>query len=198
MNIIFDIGMVLIKWDPRNLYRKIFTDEAKMEWFLANVCTNEWNLEQDRGRSFSDAVKLITPHHPEFAVEIAAYDVRWAEMIPGVIEGSVDILETLHKKDAPLYAITNWNQDKFRETKLNYPFLNLFRDIVVSGDEKLIKPDAAIFELCLKRNKLQATDCLFIDDSLKNVKGAEAVGMQAHNFTTPEKLRSDLKARGLL
>ena len=198
MNIIFDIGMVLIKWDPRNLYRKIFNDEAKMEWFLDNVCTNEWNLEQDRGRSFSDAVKLITPHHPEFAAEIAAYDIRWAEMIPGVIEGSVDILETLHKKGAPLYAITNWNQDKFRETKLNYPFLNLFRDIVVSGDEKLIKPDAAIFELCLKRNKLQATDCLFIDDSLKNVKGAEAVGMQAHNFTTPEKLRSDLKARGLL
>lgn len=198
MNIIFDIGMVLIQWDPRNLYRNIFTDEAKMEWFLANVCTNAWNLEQDRGRSFGDAVKLITPHHPEYAAEIEAYDKRWGEMILGVIEGSVDILEALHKKVAPLYAITNWNQDKFNETKLNYPFLNLFRDIVVSGDEKLIKPDPKIFEICLKRNKLKAADCLFIDDSEKNVKGAEAVGMQAHHFTTPDKLRNDLKKRNLL
>jgi 2-haloacid dehalogenase len=198
MNIIFDIGMVLIKWDPRNLYRKMFTDEAKMEWFLANVCTPDWNLEQDRGRSFGDAVKHITPLHPEYAAEIDAYDKRWAEMIPGVIDGSVDILETLHKKGAPLYAITNWNQDKFNETKLNYPFLDLFRDIVVSGDEKLIKPDPAIFELCLKRNKLKAADCLFIDDSEKNVKGAQAVGMKAHHFTTPEKLRQELRALQLL
>ena len=198
MNIIFDIGMVLIQWDPRHLYRKIFDDETKMEWFLANVCTSAWNLEQDRGRSFAEAVTQITPHHPEFAAEIDAYDKRWAEMIPGAIEGSVDILEALHKKGAPLYAITNWNQDKFNETKLNYPFLNLFRDIVVSGDEKLIKPDPKIFEICLKRNKLNAADCLFIDDSEKNVRGAEAVGMQAHYFTTPDKLRIDLKKRNLL
>ena len=198
MNIIFDIGMVLIQWDPRHLYRKIFDDETKMEWFLANICTSAWNLEQDRGRSFAEAVTQITPHHPEFAAEIDAYDKRWAEMIPGVIEGSVDILEALHKKGARLYAITNWNQDKFNETKLNYPFLNLFRDIVVSGDEKLIKPDPKIFEICLKRNKLNAADCLFIDDSEKNVRGAEAVGMQAHYFTTPDKLRIDLKKRNLL
>ena len=198
MNVIFDIGMVLIEWDPRNLYRKIFDDEAKMEWFLANVCTPPWNLEQDRGRSFAVACNQLAKEHPAHAQNIHAYNERWAEMIPGVIEGSVDILESLHKKGVALYAITNWNQDKFRETKLNYPFLNLFRDIVVSGDEKLIKPDAAIFELCLKRNKLNAADCLFIDDSLKNVKGAEAVGMQAHHFTSPEKLRSDLKASGLL
>jgi len=198
MNIIFDIGMVLIQWDPRHLYRKIFDDETKMEWFLANICTSAWNLEQDRGRSFAEAVTQITPHHPEFAAEIDAYDKRWAEMIPGAIEGSVDILEALHKKGAPLYAITNWNQDKFNETKLNYPFLNLFRDIVVSGDEKLIKPDPKIFEICLKRNKLNAADCLFIDDSEKNVRGAEAVGMQAHYFTTPDKLRIDLKKRNLL
>ena len=155
-------------------------------------------MEQDRGRSFFDAAKLLASEHPKYTDEISAYDTRWHEMIPGVIAGSVDILEALHKKGAALYAITNWNQDKFRETKLNYPFLRLFRDIVVSGDEKLIKPDPAIFEICLKRNKLNAPDCLFIDDSLKNVKGAEAVGMQAHHFTTPEKLRGDLKSRGIL
>jgi 2-haloacid dehalogenase len=198
MNIVFDIGMVLIAWDPRHLYRKIFDDEAKMEWFLAHVCTNAWNLEQDRGRSFAAAVKEATTRHPEFASEIAAYDERWIETIPGSIDGTVDILETLHKRRVPLYAITNFNQDKFRQTKLQFPFLNLFRDIVVSGDEKLVKPDPAIYELCLKRNKLAAADCLFIDDSEKNVQGAEAVGMKAHHFTSPEGLRLELKQLGVL
>ncbi len=198
MNVIFDIGMVLIAWDPRHLYRKLFSDTEKMEWFLANVCNHDWNVEQDRGRSFADAVKLLHAEHPQYTDEISAYDTRWSEMIPGAITGTVDILEALHKNKTPLYAITNWNQDKFRETKLNYPFLDLFKDIVVSGDEKLIKPDAAIFELCLKRNKLTAAECLFIDDSLKNVKGAEAVGMKAHHFTTPENLRAELKSLKLL
>jgi 2-haloacid dehalogenase len=198
MNIIFDLGMVLISWDPRHVYRTIFDDEAKMEWFLANICTNAWNLEQDRGRSFSEAVKQLSAQHPEYADEIAAYDKRWAEMVPGAISGSVDILEALHTKGVPLYAITNWNQDKFRETKLRFPFLNLFRDIVVSGDEKLIKPDAAIYEMCLKRNKLVAADCLFIDDSVKNVRGAEAVGMKAHHFTSPDALKVALKGFQLL
>lgn len=198
MNVIFDLGMVLIAWDPKLLYSKIFSDEAKVDWFLKNICNHDWNLEQDRGRTFSEAVQILTLKHPEYADEISAYDKRWHETIPGAITGSVDILEALHKNGTPLYAITNWNQDKFRETKLRFPFLNLFRDIVVSGDEKLIKPDPAIYELSLTRNKLKAADCLFIDDSLKNVKGAEAVGMKAHHFTTPEKLKSELKALKLL
>ena len=198
MNVVFDIGMVLIEWDPRHLYRKIFTDEAKMEWFLANVCTPDWNLEQDRGRKFSDAVKLTSAQHPEYAAEIEAFDSRWTEMIPGVIEGSVDILEALHKKGVPLYAITNWNHEKFHQTKLNYPFLNLFRDIVVSGDEKMLKPTPEIFYLLARRNNISLSDSIFIDDSLKNVKGAEAVGMQAHHFASPGGLRSDLVRRGLL
>ncbi len=198
MNIIFDIGMVLISWDPRNLYRKIFDDEAKMEWFLTNVTTSEWNLEQDRGRSFADAVKLLQVKHPQYTDEIAAYDSRWSEMIPGAISGTVDILENLHKIKTPLYAITNWNQEKFHQTKLNYPFLHLFKDIVVSGNEKLIKPDPKIYELCIKRNNLQPAECLFIDDSLKNVIGAEAMGMKAHHFTSPEKLRAELKSLGVL
>lgn len=198
MNVIFDLGMVLVKWDPRILYRKIFDNEEKVDWFLTNVCNHNWNLEQDRGRTFSEAVKLLVAEHPTYADEISAYDTRWHETIPGAIDGSVDILEALHNKNVPLYAITNWNQDKFRETRLRFPFLNLFRDIVVSGDEKLIKPDAGIYELCLKRNRLVAAECLFIDDSERNVRGAEAVGMKAHLFTTPEKLKAELKALGAL
>jgi 2-haloacid dehalogenase len=198
MNIVFDLGMVLIAWDPRNLYRKVFDDPAKMEWFLANVCTHDWNLEQDRGRSFDDGVIEATARHPEYALEIAMYRDRWMEMIPGAIAGSVAILEELHAKGAPLYAITNWNGDTFRATQKRFPFLGLFRDIVVSGDEKLIKPNPEIFELLARRNNIRFADSLFIDDSLKNVKGAEAVGMKGHHFTSPEDLRTALETHAVL
>ena len=198
MNIVFDLGSVLIEWNPRHLYRKVFSDEAKMEWFLANVCHNDWNLAQDRGRTFDDAVVEATARHPKHAAEIAMYRDRWMEMVPGAIMGSVEILEELHKKGAPLYAITNWNGDTFRATRNRFPFLNLFRDIVVSGDEKMLKPAPEIFHLLAKRNKLSLADSIFVDDSLKNVRGAEAVGMKGHHFTSSEGLRSDLVRRGLL
>ncbi len=198
MNIVFDIGNVLLLWDPRFLYTQYFDSEYDMEWFLANVCTSEWNLEQDRGRSFADGVKELTKEFPDHAEAIKAYDERWHETLPHAIDGSVDILESLHSKGAALYAITNYNGDKFRETKLRFPFLNLFRDIVVSGDEKIIKPDAAIYELCLKRNNLVAADSIFIDDSLKNVEGARAVGMKAHHFKHPVGLRKELQDFGLI
>ena len=198
MNIVFDIGNVLLHWDPRVLYRKIFATEAEVEWFLGNVCNSSWNLEQDRGRSFEDAIAEATARHPDHADAIAAYHLRWTETLTHVIDGSVAVLEDLKAQGAPLYAITNWNQDKFRETKARYDFLGHFRDIVVSGDERLIKPDPAIYLLLLERNGLQASDCLFIDDSLKNVAGAEAVGMRAHHFISPETLRAHLVESGIL
>ena len=198
MNVVFDLGAVLIDWNPRHLYRKVFADEARMEWFLAEVCHNEWNLEQDRGRSFDDAVAEATARHPALKNEIALYRDRWMEMIGGDIPETVEILEELYDKGIPLYAITNWNGDTFRTTREQFGFLSLFRDIVVSGDEKLIKPDRQIYDRLLLRNKLDPVDCLFIDDSLKNVKGAEAVGMQAHHFTSAGNLRADLAQRGLL
>ena len=198
MNVVFDLGNVLLRWDPRFLFTRYFDDEAQMEWFLAHVCNQEWNLEQDRGRSFADAVKEATAQHPDHAEAIAAYDTRWHETLPHAIEGTVAIFEELVKRDAPVYAITNWNGEKFRETKRRFPFLYNFMDIVVSGDERLIKPDPAIYQLLLGRNGLEASDCLFIDDSLNNVKGAEAVGMKTHHFTSPENLRIILMNFGLL
>ena len=147
---------------------------------------------------FEDAVAEATSRHPDHAEAIAAYHLRWPETLTHVIHGTVTILEDLDDKGAPLYAITNWNQDKFRETKARFDFLNRFRDIVVSGDEGLIKPDPAIYHVLLERNGLEASRCLFIDDSPKNVAGAEAVGMAGHLFTTPEALRERLKAEGLL
>ena len=198
MNIVFDLGKVLIEWDPRHLYRKVFADPARMEWFLAHVCHNDWNLEQDKGRSFDDAVKEATSRYPEYASEIAMYRDRWMDMVPGAIDGSVKILEELYDHGLPLYAITNWNGDTFRATRSRFPFLGLFNDIVVSGDEKLLKPEPAIFELLAKRNGIDLSDSLFIDDSMKNVKGCEAVGMMGHHFTSPESLRAALLALGVL
>ena len=198
MNIVFDIGNVLLHWDPRVLYRKIFASETEVEWFLTHVCNSAWNLEQDRGRSFEEAIAEATARHPDQAQAIAAYHLRWPETLTHVIDGSVGILGELKAQDTPLYAITNWNQDKFRLTKARYGFLHHFRDIVVSGDEKLIKPDPAIYRLLLDRNGLDASDCLFIDDSLKNVAGAQAVGMRAHHFTSPEVLREHLVSIGAL
>jgi 2-haloacid dehalogenase len=198
MNVVFDVGNVLLRWDPRFLFTEFFDSEADMEWFLANVCSNDWNLEQDRGRSFADGVIELTKEFPEHAEAIKAYDVRWHETLPHAIDGSVDILEALHDKGAALYAITNFNSDKYRETKLRFPFLNLFRDTVVSGDERLIKPDAAIYELLLKRNGLAAAQSIFIDDSLKNVEGARAVGMKAHHFVSPQGLKKELQDLGLI
>ncbi len=198
MNVVFDIGNVLIRWEPRALYRQIFATEEEVEWFLANVCTMEWNHEQDRGRSFEAGIAELTARFPQHAEAIAAYHHRWHETILGPIDGTVAILEQLSAQGTPLYAITNWHQDKFRETRTRHAFLGLFRDIVVSGDEGLVKPDREIFQLLLDRNGLAAEDCLFIDDSPRNVAGAGAVGMQAHHFTGPEALRRDLVERRIL
>lgn len=195
---VFDLGMVLISWDPRHLYRKVFADEAKMEWFLAEVCSPAWNLEQDRGRSWEEAIAEAAARHPAWEHEIRLYRSRWLEMVPGAIAGSVCILEELHGRGVPLYAITNWNGETFRQTRERFPFLSLFKDIVVSGDEKLLKPEPEIFHLLARRNGFDLKRSIFIDDSPKNVKGAEAVGMKGHHFTSPEALRSALETHGLL
>jgi 2-haloacid dehalogenase len=169
-----------------------------MEFFLSEVCSPAWNTEQDRGRSFDEAVAEATARYPRYRSQIAAYRDRWGEMVPGAIDGTVDILAELHDRGSALYAITNWNGETFRATRLRFPVLDLFRDIVVSGDEGVIKPDPAIYNLLLKRNGLDASQCLFIDDSRKNIAGAEAVGMSGHHFTSPAALRQTLSARGLL
>jgi 2-haloacid dehalogenase len=198
MNVVFDLGMVLIEWDPRHLYSKVFADEEKMEWFLAEVCSPAWNLEQDRGRPWPEALAEAIERHPTWEHEIRLYRSRWMEMVPGAIAGTVVILEELHRNRVPLYAITNWNGETFRETRNRFSFLSLFQDIVVSGDEKLLKPEPAIFQLLVRRNGLTPGNCVFIDDSVKNVKGAEDAGMKGVHFTSPEALRRALQSHGIL
>jgi 2-haloacid dehalogenase len=196
--VIFDLGNVLIGWDPRNLYRKLFDGrDAEMEWFLANVCNGPWNLEQDRGRSFAQAVEALLPAHPErLHALIRAYDERWHEMLSGELQECVAVLRALHSAGTPLYALTNWNQDKFRHARELYPFLGLFDGIVVSGEEGLVKPELAIFHTLLERYALRADDCVFIDDSLPNVKSAAALGMHALHYQTADALAGQLRGLG--
>jgi 2-haloacid dehalogenase len=196
--VVFDVGNVLIRWDPRHLYRKLFADEATMESFLAEVCTDAWNIEQDRGRSWAEAVAERCALFPDHAPLIRAYSERWHEMVPGEIEGTGALHAALATRGVPLYAITNFSTEKFAEAQARFPLLRGFRDVVVSGQERMLKPDPAIYRVLLDRNGLEAGRCLFVDDSLKNVRGAEAVGMRAHHFREAGALAADLRGLGLL
>jgi 2-haloacid dehalogenase len=196
--VIFDVGNVLLDWNPRHLYRKLFADEERMEWFLANICTPAWNLERDRGRSFAEAVRELVARHPEWEREIRAFDERWHETIAGEIAGSIELLPQLKKKGIGLFALTNFSREKYDETFLRFPFLREFEGIIVSGHEGLLKPDAAIFRLFLDRYAREASRCLFVDDSARNVEGARRVGMEAVQFSDAASLRRDLARLGLV
>jgi 2-haloacid dehalogenase len=177
--IVFDIGNVLLDWDPRHLYRRIFTDAERMEWFLENICHQTWNREQDRGRPWADAVAERIAAHPDWEQEIRAYDARWHETVAGEIKANVRLLEALKGARWPLYSITNFSREKFAECLERYPFMGLFDGIVVSAHDGLMKPEPAIYQLLLDRYGLDAAECLFIDDVLANCEGAETVGMRA-------------------
>jgi 2-haloacid dehalogenase len=196
--IVFDIGNVLIEWNPRNLYAKLFADPARMEWFLANVCNNSWNLEQDRGRPFAEAIIERIQRFPEWETEIRAYDTRWDEMVSGEIEGSVAALRALQHGGWPIYAITNFSREKYVDACRRFAFLNEFRGTIVSAQERMLKPSPEIFELFLSRYGLSAGECLFVDDSAANVAAAANLGFHAHHFGGAEGLHRELVRRGLL
>ncbi len=191
--VVFDIGNVLITWDPRHLYRTVFEDEAEMEWFLANVCTMAWNLEQDRGRRWADATAELIARHPEWKTHIEAYDERWSDMVPGAIDQNVAVLERLKAMDWPTYGITNFSREKFDVAQTRFPFLTLFDGVVVSADVGLLKPDPAIYELFLARHGLRAEECVFLDDSPANVAAAKNVGMAAVHVTPDIDLAAALR-----
>lgn len=196
---VFDLGGVLIDWNPRNLYRKLFPgDEAAMEAFLAEVCTQHWNERQDEGRRFAEAEDELIRRHPEKAPLIRAWHARFDEMIPGAIQGTVSVLDELKRRSTPLYALTNWSNETFPPQLQRFDFLGWFQGILVSGDEGLIKPDPRIFQLLLERYGLRADDAVFIDDNPANARAASALGIHGIHFQSPDALRRDLSAVGLL
>ena len=196
--VVFDLGGVLVDWNPRHLYRQLFAEETAMEEFLATVCTPAWHSEADRGRPMREGVRLLSEAHPGKAEIIAAYVERWDEMFKGAIDGSVAILRDLKAAGWPLYALTNFPADKYEDFEKSFDFLDEFEGILVSGRERLIKPDPGIFTLLLKRFGLTADETIFIDDTPVNVEAAARLGFDAIRFTTPENLRQAFAARGIL
>lgn len=198
-NIVFDLGGVLIDWNPRYVYRTIFDSEAEVESFLSTVTKMEWNIQQDAGRSLEEATTFLVQEHPQWKAEIEAYYGRWEEMLGGPIKGTVEILQHFTDSDKyKVYALTNWSAETFPIAQSRYKFLSWFEGIVVSGTEKCIKPDPKIYEILFRRFKLDPTECIFIDDNADNIKGSESLGMAAIRFENPEQLKKELVALELL
>ncbi len=197
--VVFDLGGVLIDWNPRHLYRRVFGgDAAAMERFLAEVCTPEWNARQDAGRPWPDAIAELVERHPEARDLIVAYDERWEEMLGGPIDGSVEVLRDLSAAGVPVYALSNWSAGKFPVARARYPFLGWFRDVVISGEVGMVKPDPAIFRLLLDRHGLRPAATAYIDDTEANVQVARSLGMVGIRFESARQLRAELAALGLL
>jgi 2-haloacid dehalogenase len=196
---VFDLGGVLVDWNPRYLYRKLFGgDEAAMEHFLTTVCTPAWNECQDAGRSFAEAVAELVARYPDKVELIEAWGGRFDEMMAGPIEGTVEILAELRRRDVPLYALSNWSAETFPHAERRFDFLGWFRGIILSGREKVIKPDRRIFEILLARYGLLPQDLVYIDDNAKNAAASTALGMHGVHFSDPSSLRRELATVGLL
>jgi 2-haloacid dehalogenase len=194
---VFDLGGVVIDWNPRYLYRKLLDDEAAVERFLTEVCTQEWNAQQDVGRPWSEAVELLASDHPDQRDLIAAYRERWDEMLGGPIHNTVELLAELRATGLPLYALSNWSAETFPVARSRYRFLDWFEGIVISGEIGLSKPDPRIFRYLLDRYRLDAPSTVFVDDSELNVATARDLGMVGIRFTGARQLRGDLAALGL-
>jgi len=197
--IIFDLGGVLIDWNPEYLYQKIFSDEKEMKHFLSSICTPEWNEEQDGGRSLQEATDMLIQKFPEHKENITAFYGRWPEMLSGEIQETVQIFKEL--KDAnkyKFYALTNWSSETFPIAAERYPFLHWFDGIVVSGTEKMRKPSAEFYQLLLKRYHVNAEEAVFIDDNKRNIEAAKNIGIDSIVFTNAVELKDELIKRQIL
>lgn len=198
-SVIFDVGHVLYDWEPRALYERLFDDEQALDAFLRDVATREWHFQHDAGRPFAETSAELSAAYPEHAEMIALWGPRFGEQIPGPITGMIELVEELDARGVPLFAITNFSGEFFAPFRLREAALfDRFRDIVVSGDEKMVKPDPAIFRLALQRFGVDAASTIFVDDNAANVAGAEQVGIRAHHFRDAATLRAELTQLGLL
>ncbi|MCC6463698.1 MAG: HAD family phosphatase [Saprospiraceae bacterium] len=191
--IIFDLGGVLIDWNPDYLYRHLIPDTERRRYFFDNVCTHDWNVEQDAGRPLVEATELLVRDWPDWEPEIRAFYERWEEMLGGVLPETVELLRELRDQGRHrLLALTNWSAETFPVALERYEFLHWFEGIVVSGDEKTRKPFPDIYQILLDRYQVAPSHAVFIDDSLKNVQGAEALGIHGIHFQHAEQLRAAL------
>ncbi len=196
--VIFDIGNVLYRWDLRCLFAKLIADPEELDWFLAHVVTPEWHFQHDAGRPFAEMVAERSREFPEYTDHIIAYSERFPETIPGPVDGMLEIVGTLADRGVPLFAISNFGAESWTQFRPLAPIFELFSDIVISGEEKLMKPETAIFDLALKRFARRADQCLFVDDRLDNIVAGQTVGLVGHHFRDATAFKSELKALRLL
>jgi 2-haloacid dehalogenase len=199
IGLVFDFGNVLLDWNPYYLYAQFFEgDLVKTQQFLDEIGFKEWNIQQDAGRPFAQAVAELSAQFPHYSELIRAYDERWEESLGGAIQPVVDVLTQLHQAGHELYALSNWSAEKFYLVRPQFSFMDYFKDIVISGEEQLVKPDARIFEALFRRTGRPAAKLLLIDDAEANVRMARRLGMQAIHLTEPEALRGALGELGIV
>ncbi len=197
--IIFDLGGVLVDWNPKYVYRTIFEKEKEMEWFFENICTFEWNEEQDAGRSLAEATELLVKKYPSHESNIRAYYDRWEEMLGGPIEETVEILAELKKNSGlKLYALTNWSAETFPIALKKYEFLHWFDGRIVSGEEKIRKPFPELYKRLIHKYSIDPSTALYLDDNARNLIPAKELGMETIHFQSPEQFRNELKALNLI
>ncbi len=196
--VLFDVGNVVVRWDPRTLYSKIFRDAAERDRFLAEVCTMAWHGETDRGLSFGDNIARLTAQHPQHAEAIAAWWARWPEMFSGPIPETEAAIEALHARGVPMYGLTNMSTEAWPGVQAMSPVFARFTDTVVSAAEGAIKPETRIYEIVLERSGLKPQDFLFVDDNRPNIDAADALGFHTLHFTDPAALHPTLERHGLL
>ena len=195
----FDVGNVLVHWDPRLAYAPYFQGRAEeLDYFLNEVCTLSWHSRHDQGIPFAENIRALQNQFPSHAAMIGLYETEWDNMFGGIIEGTVEILHQLQEQQYSLFALTNYAADKFSDFRKKHDFMALFDDIIISGVEKIIKPDPRIYQILLDRSDIAAEQILFIDDRKENLIAAQAFGIQTHLFTNAEALREDLRNRGML
>lgn len=197
-SIIFDVGRVLFDWDLRHLFAKLIDDRRELEWFVTHVVTPQWHFQHDAGRPLADMLPELKADFPEHSGLIDAYATRFNETIPGPVPGSLELVERLDAADMPLFAITNFGHEFWEGFRPTQPVFDRFRDIIVSGTEKLMKPDPAIYALAIDRFGIDPAGALFIDDNEDNVAGAVSAGIAGHHFRDAATLEADLIARGYL
>jgi 2-haloacid dehalogenase len=196
---VFDLGGVLIDWNPRYLYRKLFDgDDAAMEHFLANICTSNWNAQQDAGRTLAEACAILKRDHPGHAKFIDAWLERYDEMLAGPIHGTVDLLDELRTRGVPIYALSNWSAETFPAALKRFEFLGWFHGTLLSGNVRLLKPDPRIYRLLFETHAIDPARAVYIDDLAANVDTASALGMHGIRFTDPDALRGELVRVGLI
>ena len=192
MKFLFDLGGVFFDWDPNHYFKDIFDTSDERGFFLNEVCNDEWNIKQDAGRTIEEAESELIPKFPQYKREIKMYYKNHRKMIIGTFDLSIKVLKKLKKKNYKCYVLSNWSAETFAGMTDDYPFLNLFDGLLISGEDKLIKPDSAIYELAINRFNLNPRETIFIDDKLENIQAAQNLNLLTIHLTDPHKIEYEI------